>query len=84
MDSGEYKTRVLTLFRSGEATPGQWDELATLVLYASEGDNAETELIDTSILGPSVLCSHCESVFYPSEGACPCGAQAVPASDRRS
>lgn len=83
MDIEEYKTRALKLFRSGEATPGQWDELAVLVLQASESSEALTEQIDAAILGPSVLCARCESIFYPGEGPCMCGAPAPnpPAAD---
>lgn len=76
MGIDEYEKRVLALFQTGGANPGQWDELAVLVLHASESDGELTEQIDASILGPSVPCPRCETVYYPSERLCPCGAAA--------
>jgi len=38
MDIEEYKAAVIALFKSGNATDEQWDEMATTVLYRSENE----------------------------------------------
>jgi len=36
MTINEYKDKVIQLFKSGNATEEQWDELAEAILYHSE------------------------------------------------
>lgn len=72
MDIDQYKNKVIDMFRDGTPTVEEWEELATLVLYASESVNEQTELIDARILGPLVTCEACGGQFYPTDGACPC------------
>ncbi len=51
MDISEYKRRVIELFKSGNATEEMWQEMAMLVLYASEDEDSSyrTEAIDKAI-----------------------------------
>ena len=73
MDIKEYKQRVINLFQGGGATPEQWAEMATVVLFASEDDAEKTEKIDDTLLGPLVQCPWCEEWRRPdAEGSCPC------------
>ncbi len=48
MDIGEYKDGVIALFRSGNASAEQWDEMAHAVLSCSENDDS-VPLIDTVV-----------------------------------
>lgn len=49
MDVKEYKAKVIDLFRSGRATEEQWQEMASVVLWASEYGTGVDE-IDMTIL----------------------------------
>lgn len=50
MDIGEYKAKVIDLFKSGKATDAQWQELAEVVLRSSEYLDG-VPAIDAVILG---------------------------------
>ena len=50
MNVVEYKQAVIGLFQCGNATPEQWEEMATAVLQASEsGDYECVAAIDETI-----------------------------------
>jgi len=54
MDTSDYKRRVIALITGKDATLKQWDEMASAVLAASEGCDADlhpTE-IDRAIMTP--------------------------------
>ena len=46
MTTEEYKTKVIALFKSGEATDEQYKEMAEAVLELSEEDMYKTKAID--------------------------------------
>lgn len=50
MTIDEYKNAVIELFKSGNATPEQWGEMANAVLNASEGDEKTMFMTDKYIL----------------------------------
>lgn len=68
MDINEYKDAVIRIFKSGEATESQWQQLAEIVLYASENDFLSCEAIDRFVFGD---CKSCGKILY--DGECTCG-----------
>lgn len=62
MDIGEYKNKVIDLFKSGKATDEQWQELGKAVLKVSETWCDETTAID-KIIDPTwfevEICGNC-------------------------
>ncbi len=57
MKINEYKQKVIALFRSGNATEEQWEEMTTAVSIVSErGLDKNVSAIDNLILGPFVEC----------------------------
>lgn len=48
MDSAEYMNKAIALFKSGEATEKQWEELGYAILHESE--NGSTPMISASII----------------------------------
>lgn len=57
MNIDEYKAAVIALFKSGNATDEQWEEMASCILCASEGSDG-TDAIDDVILkepGPDYI-----------------------------
>jgi hypothetical protein len=45
----EYRERVIALFKSGQATEEQWQEMAQAVLESSESGSGSTMLIDLAV-----------------------------------
>ncbi len=76
MSVDEYKTRVIRLFKSGEATQEQWDEMAAAVLDASEMHGSMVA-IDEAVYPEGSQISEPSSTSVnggskAAECACPC------------
>lgn len=74
MNIAEYKAAVIELFRSGRATPEQWEEMASCAAWCSEnvyeqGEGYEIHAIDTAIIGPLMECGQCGAIY---RGSAPC------------
>ena len=52
MNVREYKDAVIAFFKSGQATDLHWEEMANVVLYASEGDYEIVQNIDNAVKRP--------------------------------
>lgn len=70
MTTSEYKAKVIELFKSGKATPSQWEEMASSVLNSSETEYEAVDAIDTEILGSLEECEDCGSFMRSGEGEC--------------
>lgn len=70
MTISEYRAKVIELFRSGQATPSQWEEMANAVLHFSETEYEAVDAIDAEIFGPLEECKNCGSFMRPGEGEC--------------
>jgi len=66
----EYRAKVIRLFKSGTATVEQWEEMANIILMASETHCECVDAIDTEIFGPLEECDNCGSLHRPVEGLC--------------
>lgn len=49
MNIDKYKSKVIELFKSGNATEEQWDEMAAAILNSSESVPEYVEKIDRAI-----------------------------------
>jgi hypothetical protein len=67
MDISEYKRKVIDLFKSGKATDEQWQQMAEMVLFASENDCEAVCEIDGHVYGE---CPICREPLYDGE-CCP-------------
>jgi hypothetical protein len=73
MTIDEYKQAVIALFQSREATEEQWNQMASAVLSASNGENPEdVKAIDDIVAGKEVECLTCGSLYHPNFGCWGC------------
>ena len=70
MTISEYKAKVIELFRSGQATDKQYEEMASAILTGSENDYESVDAIDTTVLGPLQECEDCGALVRPGENEC--------------
>ncbi len=63
MNIGEYKNKVIELFKSGKATDEQWQELGKAILKVSETWCDETTAIDKTIDPEWFEAKHCGNCY---------------------